>query len=933
VQHAHQKGIIHRDLKPSNVLVSRYDTTPVVKVIDFGVAKALGQELTDKTLFTGLAQMIGTPLYMSPEQAGMSDLDIDTRSDIYSLGVLLYELLTGTTPFTKERFQQASYDEIRRIIREEEPPRPSLRLSESEDRLTTVSARRQTEPAKLTKLVRGELDWIVMKCLEKDRTRRYETASALAQDLQRYLHDEPVTACPPSAWYRLGKFARRHKVGLTFAGLVTALLLLAVGILAVANVEIGSALSAKSQAYAELDQTLGALNQEQAKTRSALDQERLTLHGYRISLAHREWWANRVGRADFLLEECPEPLRGWEWHYLKRLCHAELRTLRGHFGYVHQAVFSPDGTRVATAGMDSTVGVWDTATGRMLHRVRTGDRTVDCVAYRSDGRQIASGGFDGIVRLWDPATGELLGALRGHTAAVSALAYSPDGRRLASVSLQDSLRLWDPGTGREIAKLSGRPPVNRLPAFSPDGRSLAWLDYQIVAICDSATGQERHRWRMPEPVENPQGLVFRADGKALLLFAADGTGRACDVATGAVVAPLDLRDPAGAGPIKAVALDPDGARLATAHEDQAIRVWDGRTARRLLTLRGHTDLVESVAFSRDGLRLVSASSDSTAKIWELTGPQESLLCRPSLLGGGRGANGHVAFSPDGRQLALVSHRGFVGVFDTSSGQEVGFFTYPKNLDFFPWSVAYCPDGRHVLVGSSQGAVRVLDARTGETTLRCRGDTKFVFAVAVSPDGRLLASASLDRIVKIWDATTGAEIRTLPHAYPVAWVAFSPDGRRLASCDYNGAKIGTSLLRLWDVTTGAVCWQRQPHSSQMTCVAFSADGSRLASASVDRTIKVWDVSTGAEVRTLASHASAVRGVAFHPTGRRLATATDDGSVLLWDLTTGRELLTLSGGTPLLTVAFSRDGHKLAAGGDDGTARIWDGTPRPAPTDRK
>jgi serine/threonine protein kinase len=220
VQHAHQKGIIHRDLKPSNVLVTEHDGRPVPKVIDFGVAKSIGQELTDKSLFTGVAQMVGTPLYMSPEQAGMSDLDVDTRSDVYSLGVLLYELLAGTTPFDRERLKEVGYGELQRIIREEEPPRPSTRLSTLDRAVTTASTNRQSEPGKLAALLRGELDWVVMKCLEKDRNRRYESPGALARDLERYLGDEPVLACPPSAWYRFGKFARRRRAGLAMAGLV-----------------------------------------------------------------------------------------------------------------------------------------------------------------------------------------------------------------------------------------------------------------------------------------------------------------------------------------------------------------------------------------------------------------------------------------------------------------------------------------------------------------------------------------------------------------------------------------------------------------------------------------------------------------------------------------------------------------------------------------
>ncbi len=279
VQHAHQKGIIHRDLKPTNVLVSRHDTTPIVKVIDFGVAKALGQELTDKTLFTGIAQMIGTPLYMSPEQAGMSDLDVDTRSDIYSLGVLLYELLTGTTPFTKERFKTAAYDEIRRIIREEDPPRPSTRLSDSKDSLPSISAQRQTAPAKLTKLVRGELDWIVMKCLEKDRNRRYETANGFAADVQRYLADEPVQACPPSAAYRLRKFARRNKGALATAAVVSFVVLLAVvnltvatAIVVVVALVLGIAVST-SQAIRAIKAEKLSQTRLQAETKARTDAE------------------------------------------------------------------------------------------------------------------------------------------------------------------------------------------------------------------------------------------------------------------------------------------------------------------------------------------------------------------------------------------------------------------------------------------------------------------------------------------------------------------------------------------------------------------------------------------------------------------------------------------------------------------------------------
>jgi serine/threonine protein kinase/tetratricopeptide (TPR) repeat protein len=272
VQHAHQKGIIHRDLKPSNVLVTLHDGTPVVKIIDFGIAKATGQQLTEKTLFTNFAQLVGTPLYMSPEQAALSGLDVDTRSDIYALGVLLYELLTGTTPFDRERLRTATFDEIRRIIREEEPPKPSSRMSTLCQAATAAGAHRKSAPKRLSQMFRGELDWIAMKCLEKDRDRRYETASALALDLERYLHDEPVQACPPSAAYRLRKFARRHWAALAIAGLLAVVLPAAVAGLAVSNVLISREKEAKDQALQQAQ-----ANAEDAERQRGLAQANLQL--------------------------------------------------------------------------------------------------------------------------------------------------------------------------------------------------------------------------------------------------------------------------------------------------------------------------------------------------------------------------------------------------------------------------------------------------------------------------------------------------------------------------------------------------------------------------------------------------------------------------------------------------------------------------------
>jgi eukaryotic-like serine/threonine-protein kinase len=361
IQHAHTKGIIHRDIKPSNVLVTRQDGQPRVKVIDFGVAKAMGQQLTEKTLFTEFAQMIGTPLYMSPEQAELSSVDIDTRSDVYSLGVLLYELLTGTTPVDKEHLKKAAFDEIRRIIRDEDPPKPSTRISTAAA-APTIAAHRQSEPARLTKLFRGELDWIVMRALEKDRNRRYETANGFAMDLQRYLADEPVLACPPSAMYRVKKFARRNKVPAFVASLLLAVLMIGIvgttwgmfrATIAEAKAaheagEKSAALSEKEVALADAKASAREAKKQEAqakkqeglakdKEQTAKDQELLArrrLYASQINLANQAWEAGNTARVLELLEGLrprfdEEDLRSFEWYYLWRNCYLQRRLARG----------------------------------------------------------------------------------------------------------------------------------------------------------------------------------------------------------------------------------------------------------------------------------------------------------------------------------------------------------------------------------------------------------------------------------------------------------------------------------------------------------------------------------------------------------------------------------------------------------------------------
>src|SRR5882762_8803001 len=350
IQHAHQKGIIHRDIKPSNILVTLHDCVPVPKVIDFGIAKATEGRLTDATVYTQLHQFIGTPAYISPEQAEMSSLDIDTRSDIYSLGVLLYELLAGSTPFDAKELMASGIDAMRKTIREREPARPSTRLATLQgEELTTTARRRSTDAPKLVHLLKGDLDWIVMKCLEKDRTRRYDTANGLAMDLKRHLNHEPVVARPPSTAYRIQKAIRRNKLVFAAAAAVSLALLIGVAVSSTQAVRATRAERAKQVLLESEQQARQAATRAQGEAEVERDRARRNLYAADINLAHQAWLQSNLGKARRLLartrpEAGQEDLRGWEWRYLWALTRgddiAEIARFNG--GVFHLAFVDND---------------------------------------------------------------------------------------------------------------------------------------------------------------------------------------------------------------------------------------------------------------------------------------------------------------------------------------------------------------------------------------------------------------------------------------------------------------------------------------------------------------------------------------------------------------------------------------------------------------
>jgi eukaryotic-like serine/threonine-protein kinase len=902
VQHAHQKGVIHRDLKPTNVLVTLHDGKPVVKVIDFGVAKALNQQLTEHSVYTRFAQMVGTPTYMSPEQAEMSGLDIDTRADIYSLGVLLYELLTGTTPFDKGRLKTAGFDEIRRIIREEEPPKPSTRVSTLGQAATTVSANRQSDPRRLSRSLRGELDWVVMKALEKDRTRRYETAADLARDVERYLRDEPVEASPPSTVYRLRKVLRRNR-GPVLAALVV-LVALFVGIVAM--------MVGLLEAWRQRDLTEQA-RKDEAKQR--LETEWL-LYGVQINLAQQAWENDNAALAFHHLEACRPDFRGWEHDYLFSLFYSNHRTYgtRSTFQQVSKSInsvaVSPDGTRIAVGGSDRKVKVWETATGREIVTLPGHTNEVLSVAFSPDGKRVASGGADRTVRVWDADTGREILTFGMHTDSVTGVAFGPDGTRIASASRDGTVRVWDVDTGGETLTLRGRQAGITGVAWSPDGQRIAGCTTDhAVRVWATDTGYLHHT--LGGGASRETAAAFSPDSRRIVGGGYDGVIRVWDLATDKGV--LTLRGHAGA--VKSVCFSPDGQRIASGGIDGTVRVWDPDAGREVGTLRGHTDQVSGVAFMPDGKHIISGSHDMTVKVWDAVWDPTVVQGTRTLLTG-RGPVSSVAFSPDGKRAASgCSNSPLLNVWDAATGRELRTLSGGKGS---VTGVAFSPDGTRIAGGNGDRTVSVLDAATGNMVLTLQGHTDQVYCVAWSPDGRRIASGGRDRTVRVWNADTGREVLAFPrHTDAIRSVAWSPDGGRIAS----GGNDQT--VRVWDAATGQEALTLRGHAGPIHSVAWDPGGPRIASGSLDGTVKIWDAATGQEALTLRGHGGEVHSVAWSPDGRRIFSGSSDTTIKVWDAAMGHETLTLKAHTLAVTaLAVSPDGRRILSGGSDGSVKAWD-----------
>ncbi len=920
IQHAHQKGIIHRDIKPSNVMVTLHDGVPVPKVIDFGVAKATNQRLTEKTLFTNYAQIIGTPAYMSPEQAEMSGLDIDTRSDIYSLGVLLYELLTGTTPFDAKELLSKGYAEMQRIIAEQEPVKPSTRMSTlTDEQLTVVAKNRNVEESALRKVLQGDLDWIVMKCLEKDRTRRYETSNGLAADLRRHLSNELISARPPTTAYLLRKLIRRNRAAFATAAVVAASLIIGLGGSAWKTHEARAANRLAEQARVEALASARAALEAQVKaeheqTRAEASELKAQSRAYaaEMNVAFQALKGRNLGRARELLERqlgrSDHDMRGFEWRYLWQLCRPNALESLNHYGTAFDTgdlAFSPDGKLLAYGS--TNVVIRDVASHEV---VTTLPCQVNALAFSPDAKVLVSG-CDSEIILWSTRNWKKMRTLPG---ANRAAAFSPDGNWLIITTRRDyGYQVWNTKTWEQEQTCLIEPSFLMWPnavAFSPDGN-------RVVMQADRESHYSFRLCQLPS-LQLVSGFgnrsdflcaAYAPDGRHLLAGYADGSLEKWDLERKVVVG--SAREHLGF--LTAIRVAPDGKTFVTSSSDRTLQVWETETLKPLSPLQGHVGEIWSVALSPDGHFVASLSYDGTVKFWDAWTRHDP----PQLAGAGERGFG---FSSDNKLLIAGTPEG-VMCWDLAT----------LTTNWIPLAAETPGTAREVstidvhgtepfvAVGRNDGRVEVWNLQTRSRQTTWQVQTNKVRCIAFSPDGQFLATDA-GAAVALLEVSTGREkMRVMGRGRRIKCLAFSPDGRFLAA----GWEQWQSLL-VWDVTHAAPSLELLVPWDSVASVAFAPDSRQLvASADSANLAAVWEIPSGKQLTTLQGHVQGTYGVGFSPDGRTIATASNDQTVKLWNLETSQEMLTLPLGSYAGGLKFSSDGRYLAVGSwwVNPTIRLW------------
>jgi WD40 repeat protein len=885
VHYAHEHGVLHRDLKPANVLLAFSREPPasagpalaggsrlnevVPKITDFGLAKQLpGPGQSGGGGRTESGTILGTPSYMAPEQAAGRLKEVGPAADVYALGAILYELLTGRPPFQGE----TPLDTIQQVASDEPIP-----------------------PRQLQPRLPRDLETICLKCLGKEPVRRYASAADLADDLRRFLDDRPIRARRAGAAERLWRLARRSPVAAALTA--TAALSLVAGTL----VSLYFAVQAGRSA------TRADQDRQRADERTADAETQLYIA--HMNLAQVGYDDNQVSQVVPLLDRWRQPssagrdLRGWEWYVLDRQCHAELLMLAGNFSQLRSVAYSPDGRWLAV-GQAKGVQLWEAASGREV-RTLTGPRDlVTVVAFSPDGQQVAAGGRENLLWLWDAQTGRCLHTLAGHTGSVDSLAFTPDGARLASAGLDRTVRFWEVGSGRELPALRrvlGRPIQV---AFSPQGQTQALFGADLE-LWDGAGDQPPRR--VGPPGLGPSAAAFSPDG-ALVATGHGNFVSVWDVKTGQP----RFSYFGHTGTVLGVAFSADGSRLASCGRDQTVRVWDCRTGHLLSAFKGHTAAAHAVAFAPDGLRVASTGWDGTVRVWDAVSVEN-----PCVVTGHTNSVLSLAVAPDGRWVASASEDGTVHVADMADGRlRLGYS--PEHAPVT--RVAVSPDGQLLATAGHGLDIVLCKATSGREAFRLKGQAGRVRGFAFSPDGTRLASVYDDGTLRVWDLAAGPAALPPVQRPGMEAVAWSPDGTYLVT----GGEYGP--ICLWDPGSGQQIGTLAGHSGSVHGLGFNRDGTRLASAGGDQTVRVWDPADGRELLVLRGHAAAVNGVAFHPDGTRLASAGDDDTVRLWDLATGQGVYTLRDFTSrVAAVAFSSDGRRLAATAGL-NVKIWDGTPR-------